>query len=417
MRKSIVRIATTLIAFGTMLPIAAQGSITVTGIQLLAAPNAMGVRWQAPTGGNIDHYKVYFAKESILENNGRFLGTEETIGNQTNIALLDLANRGFVAGDTMYVTITAVDTTGMEYRAFGEEKSATVIVSEGSSSAIALHNAASFGVMNAIAEGESTIRLIFTAPVAVPEGHPAIHFTITGENGSVVSALSAIANGDALVLRTTPMAVRTRYTITALSTVKGADGTTVDPTKNSATFAARPSGEEEAIPTVPAPVSSSSSVGEVPALPTPQPTTTQPIPLPTPVLAPDTTPPEDAANLTLQRILQPDGNYTVKAEWTGSLNTARDLSSYHLYESPDRGYSFVGPTVLLGTVVSSTIANIPPGTFTLKLTAVDQTGNESNGIMETIILPQTGAATLLLSSAGAALVALRKNRKRARARK
>src|SRR3989344_2149401 len=414
MHKHFLRLITTLVALSTVLPMvaAAQGGPTVTGIELQAAPNAMGVRWQAPASGTVDHYKVYFAKESILEQNGRYLDVEETIGSQTNIALLDLVNRGFVSGDTMYVTITAVDSTGVEYRTFGEEQNAAVIVSQGASSMNEPHNAASLAIENAIAENESTIRLLFTAPVAAPEGHPAIHFTITGEDGSAVSALSAEASDNALVLRTTPMRVRTRYTITALGTIKGIDGTTIDATKNSATFVARPSGEGDAESSDPAASAASSSV------PAPLPIViAEPAPLltqePTPI--PDTIPPEDAQMLTLKRILQSDGNYTVKAEWMGSLNTARDLASYHLYESPDRGYSFVGPTVLLGTVISSTIANIPPGTFTLKVTAVDETGNESGGVMETIILPQTGAATLLLSAAGAALVAARKSRKRVRA--
>jgi len=418
MHKHLLRIAATFIAFTTMLPLAAaQGGIVVTGIELQAAPNAMGIRWQAPTGA-VDRYKVYFSKESILENNGRYLGAEETIGNQTSMALLDLANRGFSAGDTAYVTITAIDATGMEYRAFGEEKSAAVIVTQGLPSANVSHNAANLAVENAVAENESAIRLVFTAPVAALEGHPATHFAIAGEDGSAVSVLSAEIIGNALLLQTTPMVVRTRYTITTLGTVKGADGSSIDPANNSATFVARPSGEEENGATLPTPLPTTTTapVPTPESMPLPLPTPT-PLPVTEPVPTPDTTPPEDAQKLTLQRIVQNDGNYTVKAEWGGSKNTAKDLAAYHLYESPDRGYSFVGPTVLLGTVMSSTIANIPPGTFTLKVTAVDQTGNESKGVMETIILPQTGAATLFLSGLGAAAIAARRTRKRVRVRR
>ncbi len=432
------RFLATLIAFGTLLPSAlSQNGIIVTGIELQAAPNAVGVRWQAPFGEtSIDRYKVYFARESILQNNGRFLDAEETIGDQTTIALLDLQNRGFMMGDTIYVTVTAIDSTGNEYRAFGEEKSVAVDVPQGNGGT---HAAASAQVENAVAEGESTIRLVFTVPMTVPEGHPAMHFTITGESGNAVHVLGLIEEGNAFVLRTTPMTVRERYTVTVLDTVKAKDGSAMDPAKNSATFVARPSGENEPQVPTPAPVSSSSSVSSAPSTSSssssvapvdsstssassvsssiPEPT---PIPVPTPtptIPEPDITPPEDATKLALQRILQSDGNYTVKASWQGSLDTAKDLASYNLYESPDRGYTFVGPTVLLGTVMSSTIANIPPGTFTLKVTALDKTGNESKGIMETIILPETGAATLLLSSLGAAAVSVRRIRRKARARR
>lgn len=411
-----------IIAFGMLLPGAAAQGITVNGIELQAAPNAVGVRWQKPVGASVNRYKVYYAKESILENNGRFLDAEETIGDQTDIALLDLLNRGFVAGDTLYVTVTAIDAQGMEHRVFGEEKNIAVVLPEGAIP----HAAASIALENAVAEGETTIRLVFTAPIAVPEGHPSSHFTITGENGDVVYVLGLMAEGNALIIRTSPMNVRDRYTITALSTLKGADGTAVDPAKNSASFVARPSGAESDM--VPAPsTSSSSSVASTPPIPEPvaqipsssvssSESSVSPEPVQIPQPEPDVTPPEDATNLVLRRILQPDGNYTVKATWEESLDTAKDLASYKIYESADEGKSFAGPTVLLGTVVSSTIANIPPGTFTLKVTAADKTGNESHGIMETIILPETGAATLLLSSLGAAAISVRRIRRKARAR-
>ncbi|HLD07818.1 MAG TPA: hypothetical protein VJB60_02020 [Candidatus Peribacterales bacterium] len=410
----ITRFLASVIAFGALLPAAvSQGGILVTGIELQAAPNAIGIRWQAPAGASIDHYKVYFAKASILENNGRFLGTEETIGNQTSIALLDLTNRGFTNTDKIYVTVTAIAMDGTEHRAFGEEKSTSVILTQG-----ATHAAADIAVSNAIAEDETTIRIVFTAPIAIPEGHPAMHISIVGEDGSSVSALSMAAMGNDLILRTTPMTVRTRYTVTIQSTVKGADGSAIDATKNTATVAARPSGEEVEIPTETIPIpeltTSSSSTSSVSSSST---SSSSSVSSPAPEPLPDTIPPEDASNLTLKRTLQTDGNYTVEATWKASRNTANDLASYKLYESIDRGRNFVGPTVVLGTVLSTKISNLAPGTFTLKITAADHTGNESQGIMETIILPQTGAATLLLSSLGAAVVSARRIRRGARGRR
>lgn len=407
-----------IIAFGMLLPGAAAEGITVSGIELQAAPNAVGVRWQKPNGASVNRYKVYYAKESIMENNGRFLDAEETMNDQTNIALLDLANREFKGGDTIYITVTAIDAEGTEHRAFGEEKSIAVILPEGT----AAHAAASLAVENAVAEGETSIRLVFTAPIAMLEGHPSVHFTITGENGDAVHVLGLITNGNALLLRTSPMTVRERYTVTALSTVKGTDGAEIDPSKNSASFVARPSGAQSELVS---PTSSSPApepVAEIPSntsssISSESSSSSAPVPLPAPEPIPDTTPPEDAQNLVLRKILQPNGNYTVKATWGKSIDTAKDLASYNLYESDDEGKSFAGPTVILGTIVSSTIANIPPGTFTLKLTASDTTGNESRGIMETIILPETGAATLLLSSLGAVAASVRRIRRRAQARK
>src|SRR3989344_5525378 len=288
MHKHKRRLISMIIAFGMLLPGAAAQGITVNGIELQAAPNAVGVRWQKPVGASVNRYKVYYAKESILENNGRFLDAEETLGDQTDIALLDLLNRGFVAGDTLYVTVTAIDAQGMEHRVFGEEKNIAVVLPEGNTP----HAAASIALENAVAEGETTIRLVFTAPVAVPEGHPSSHFTITGENGDVVYVLSLMAEGNALIIRTSPMNVRDRYTITALSTLKGADGTAVDPSKNSVSFVARPSGADGDV--IPAPATSSTSSSSVAIEPpTPEPavqipsdtsssSSAAPVPLPTP---------------------------------------------------------------------------------------------------------------------------------------
>lgn len=412
MAKQTLRLFIAITSLGMLIPTAFAQN--VTGIDLQPAPNAVNIRWQAPAGMEADHYKVYYAKQSILENNGRYDGTEETIGNQTSLALMDLANRGFTNGNKIYVAVTAVDEDGVENLSFGEEGRTTVqILGSGP-----VHSAGSFVLEHAIADNEAIVRLLFSSPVAEPEGLPTDHFTITDEDGNSVEVMHVTVSDRVLVLHTTPMAVRKLHTVTVLETIKSQDGETVDQTKNSATFAARPSQEDTAPPPVIAPPPAQTEPEVI--APTPEPAIS-PLPEPTPAPIPeppeDTTPPEDASNLTLERELQSDGNYKVHARWRGSANTAGDLNAYHLYESSDEGDSFVGPTALLGTIVSTTIANIPPGTFTLRVSAVDETGNESAGIMETIILPETGAATLLLSAAGAALYSLQRNRRRLRVRK
>lgn len=390
MHKHTLRFFVSLITFVALaIPSVAAEGATIHGIELTSASNAVGVRWQTPVGGEtVDHYKVYYAKESIIAGNGRYLGSAETVGNQTSLVLLDLENRGFANGETIFVTVTAIDDAGQESLEFNEEKSAIVQTRSGTP-----HNAATVKLENAIAENESLIRLVFTAPMAMPEGHPALHFMISAEDGSAVQALALAVDGNSFLITTMPMNVRAKYTITIKDTVLAQDGSTLDPSSRTATFIARGDAEPDQ-----------------PNQPSPPPTPTTPSQLP-----PDLTPPEDAANLVLTKTLQNDGNYTVSATWTASINTANDLASYRLYESKNDGKTFIGPTALLGTVLGTRIANIPPGTFTLKLTAADKAENESSGIMATIVLPQTGAATLLLSLAGAGLIALQKNRRKARA--
>ncbi len=380
MNTKITRLVTSLITLAVCSIPTVAAAEAVQGIELTAAPNAIGIRWQKPTGIEVGHFKVYFSKASILENNGRFLGAEETIGPQTSLALLDLVNRGFQEGETIYVTVTVVGTDGQERTVFAEEQSTTVELKART------HAAAGLALQNAVATDETTVNLSFSAPVGTPEGHPAMHVGIADDEGNSIPVLSLEVADSTVTLRTAPMEARGRYTVTVAESIKAADGTALDSAKNTASFIARtqpsspPSTSETAVP-------------------------------------PDTTPPEDASNLRLTRELQSDGRYTVHARWDASANSASDLARYNLYESANRGTTYAGPTALLGTILTTSIANIPPGTFTLKVTAQDQTGNESAGIVEMIILPETGAAmTLLLSSVGAGLYALRRSRRSPRAR-
>ena len=377
------RIATGLIVFGSLLiPSAlAQG---VIGISLQAAPNAVTATWRTPAGVPIASYKVYYSKQSILQNNGRFDGTERTIGNETSLVLLDLQNRGFSRGDTMFVTVTSINTNGEENLAFAEEKSIAVLIPDARGSA-------SVGIENAIAEGLNLVRVQFSGPVMLPAVDV---FSITDEaTNTPISILSAKADGNDVLLGTASMTARSRYKLTLSETVAAADGSALDAGRKEVFFVGRGNTE---IPTL----------QEFSPLELPQATTTT-----NALPAIDITPPEDVSNLTLTKSLQSDGNYIVHASWSESLNTANDLASYNLYESDDFGRNFVGPIALIATITSTTIANVPPGTLTVKLSTMDDDGNESVGIQEMIVLPETGPALLLiLSAAGAGVVSMRRKR-------
>ena len=376
-----------------------QSGVGVSGILLESAPNAISVRWNPMSGMTVRHYSVSYAKQSITENNGRFDGQENTLGTETDLILLDLQNRGFIDGDTIFITVTAVDANGA-MSPLGEEKSIRVQV-PGTSSATTggiVPSTGAPGLDYAIAQSLTQVTLHFSVPVTLPTENPAAHFSITEEVTTMpVGILSAVANGQDVLLTTLPMTPRGRYALAISDLITTSDGTPIDQSKRSTVFIAR--GDEAALPSS----SSSSSVPpvvepEVPVLELPPP--------------PDTTSPEPPRGLTLRKVLQKDGNYTVHASWEESLNTEGDLALYHLYESDDRGLTFVGPTALAATIVSATIANVPPGTLTVQLTALDEVPNESESVEETIILPETGAALLLgISLLGAAVGAVGKKRK------
>ena len=100
--------------------------------------------------------------------------------------------------------------------------------------------------------------------------------------------------------------------------------------------------------------------------------------------------------------------------WTASEDSEGDLAEYLVYQSLD-GASF-GDAVTIAKSLTSYQANgLTPGeTYTFKVTAVDENGNESDGVMTTITLPETGPGLLLMGgfSLLGAGVATRRKKKR-----
>jgi hypothetical protein len=360
-----------------------EETVGVTGITLQAAPNAVAVSWTAVSNSIIvDHYAVSYAKESILQNNGRFLDQESTIDAETSLILLDAQNRGFTNGETMYVTVTAVDRSGAA-TPIVEEKS---ILIQAPGSSVTLR-----GLEQAVSENLTTVTLTFSTAILLPAENPANHFAITEEETTnPIGILAAVASGNQVILTTLPMTPRSHYAVSFSDALTASDGSPLDQTRRMGSFVARGDG------TVP---SSSSSVSS-------------PLPI---IEAPpvDTTAPEPPRMLVLRKVVQKNGLYTVHASWEESVNSEGDLAGYKLYESADRGATFAPATALQATITSTSIADVPPGTLTIKLTSVDEVPNESQGIQETIILPETGPALLLgMSAAGAVLFGRRRKRAR-----
>jgi hypothetical protein len=99
---------------------------------------------------------------------------------------------------------------------------------------------------------------------------------------------------------------------------------------------------------------------------------------------------------------------SVALSWTASVNSAGDLAKYLVYQSADGGASFGDPVTVASNSTSYDVTGLTPGaTYTFKVTAVDESGNESEGVMTTVTLPEAGPELLLLvplALAGAAVV-------------
>ena len=104
---------------------------------------------------------------------------------------------------------------------------------------------------------------------------------------------------------------------------------------------------------------------------------------------------------------------TVLLSWEPSENSAGDLAKYLLYRSMDGGDSFNDSAVTIDSDADEYEADeLTAGeTYTFKVTAVDENGNESEGLMTTVTLPEAGPELLvlgLMALAGAGLATRRK---------
>ncbi len=122
----------------------------------------------------------------------------------------------------------------------------------------------------------------------------------------------------------------------------------------------------------------------------------------------DTVSPEDATNL-MAKLVQ---SMVVGLTWKGSADTAGDLAQYVLYTKKD-GEEYGDGVILQPNSTSFNVENLQQGMkYFFKLTAKDKSGNESEGVTTSFVLPGTGPelGLLALGSLGAGKF-LRKKKK------
>jgi hypothetical protein len=120
--------------------------------------------------------------------------------------------------------------------------------------------------------------------------------------------------------------------------------------------------------------------------------------------------PEDITNL-LSKLAS---ETSVLLTWTSSVDSAGDLANYLVYTSTDAGKSFGKGVKVDKADKKTTVSDLKAGdSYTFKVTAVDENGNESEGVLTTIELPEAGPEIFLLglmSLAGAGVAQRRRRR-------
>ncbi|MDD4319057.1 MAG: hypothetical protein PHW10_01905 [Candidatus Peribacteraceae bacterium] len=225
---------------------AAEAPPAVTGITGTYVDGSVLVQWAAPEDAtNVARYRVYYSRESIVENGGLFDDFETTPDNATSFAITELP-----LGDALYVTVVAVSGSGEESETFAEE--ARVDIPQ---SAPTADEAAADGILRLLSAqplSATGVLLTFSQPVQVDQQDAATAFRLSDASGSLVPLRTITINGERVTLETAaPLETGGRYSVRALQVrtlaKAGESPLLVDALGNTAAFVMAP----EAI--VPAP--------------------------------------------------------------------------------------------------------------------------------------------------------------------
>lgn len=105
--------------------------------------------------------------------------------------------------------------------------------------------------------------------------------------------------------------------------------------------------------------------------------------------------PEDISDL----LAEVSGEDSVLLSWTASVDSAGDLAKYLVYQSMDGGTSFEDALSADYDATEYEVDGLTAGeTYTFKVSAVDENGNESEGVLTTVELPESGPELLLLGA-------------------
>ena len=105
--------------------------------------------------------------------------------------------------------------------------------------------------------------------------------------------------------------------------------------------------------------------------------------------------PEDITDL----LAEASGEDSVLLSWTASLNAAGDLAKYLVYQSSDGGSTFEDALSADADAVEYEVDGLTAGeTYTFKVSAMDENGNESEGMLTTVTLPESGPELLVLGA-------------------
>jgi hypothetical protein len=424
----------------------------VENVKAVFAEGKLTVTWSdvaSPSG--VASYRIYYSRKSILGNQGNYDDFEETVGAPAAYTFKTIPpNDG-----KLFVGVLAVSPGGVESDGFASEASVdisakpniqtpdpsgepipiappvpipnpemplpTIPEPQPTVEPLAPSQPAvppsttdqPLTILSVSAVSETGVLVTFSKPIAT-DGAAITAFAITDTGGTALGITSIQVSAENVLIQTAAQEPQKTYVLGIVENVRAQDGTNATQSSPPVIF------QGFGIKVAEVPVA--------PEVPQPENTPEQPVvtepPVPygrnpslitaTPyVKGPVATnlPPEDAVGLILEPIRQKGGWYNVLARWAGSPNTHGTLDSYGIYTAiGPTAYAWTGTASKTDTITQFT--GIRPGsTFSVRLTARDAQGRESNGIERAVSLPGSGAGMLGIAAVSGFLAAKRRRKK------
>lgn len=366
---------------------AASAPAAVTGIKAWEENGAVHVSWdKLPDDQNIAYYRIFFAAQSILGNNGVYDDFDIAQAGKTEHTL-----QGLPAAPTLYFSVLAVNAGGEESPFFAEEakvdrgamgaepapqapqapesqpaeptapmnmpamptlptqpaNNVELPAGEGMLSLLSAESLSSTGVV-----------LTFSAEVTIAEVDAPSAFTIVDGSGTTLRITRLLIQGNAVTLHTVPQDPTKIYQVRVQKvTGRSADGTvlTLDPTQGMVLFAPFAGATEPTTPT----------------------SATPPLP---PVV-------RDVTNLQLRAQSDGMGRYVVEATWDAPADPAA-IAQYWAAQTIDHGRTFSQPLALPPAATTVRIPGVPAGEFGILIRTVATNGQASQGVVSYLQLGQ-----------------------------
>jgi hypothetical protein len=375
--------------------LAAPGN--VTGIKGEFVNGKVHVSWQKPAGEEPTAYRIFYSRQSILQQNGLYDDFELAPATALDYTFDSLP----YATDTLYVSVLAVNAKGEESPLFLEEarivtgssavsqpssipnpaSSSTASVQQ-ASSAMQLPTGGALRILSAKAISATGVLVTFSSTVQIDPAKAAQAFTLKDASGTTLRITRLVILGNEVTLNTVTQQRSRVYRLTASEDVKGKDAQgaamMMDAQQGDVLFTGHETGSISG-PTMassmPSMASSSrSSVAMGPSVPMGQ---------------------EEVRSLTLRGQAQ-GATYQIDATWQPPLSGG--VKEYRVSQTLDGGRTYGKAQTIPGSSNGAKIGSVPGGTFGLLVQIVFTNGATSRGAMQSITLPLKGTGNGTLGS-------------------